>query len=210
MLNTKRDWWSHLDLYGQPSLWLEFVSIDPGGVTGFNAGQVWVSDLRQYGSDTFGDHLEGSSSEVFLKGVQFETSVSGEGSVPSGSSVGPSYLMNEARAVMLMVEMIEDTFGLMARRTGGRPTRRVVVIEDFVLRERSQSRSLLSPVRLTSMFIDRLNESNYNLDICIQSPNDKSIITDRMLKAHGLFVPGKQHANDAARHSLLFTRKVKV
>lgn len=86
----------------------------------------------------------------------------------------------------------------------------VVAIEDFILQERTMERSLLSPVRLTSGLLALLNADDMsNYFIVTNSANDaKHIVTDDVLRNHGLYFSGKQHARDAARQALLHLRKV--
>lgn len=83
-----------------------------------------------------------------------------------------------------------------------------VLVEDFILREHSSDRSLLSPVRLTSALYQELSHSH--LGSCawhIQSASDKSVVGDELLRSLGMYRPGWPHANDAARHLVLFLRK---
>lgn len=84
----------------------------------------------------------------------------------------------------------------------------VVVVEGFSLRERTREKSLLSPVRLTSGLHQMLflNPDTWD-EVEEQSPSDKSIITDEILEAEGVYLPGKPHSNDAHRHRLLWERK---
>lgn len=84
-----------------------------------------------------------------------------------------------------------------------------VAVEDFTLRERTQERSLLAPVRMTSGILAYLHEtSDANFVIHFNSASDgKSIVTDQMLQKAGVYSPGKPHANDAARQAILHLRK---
>lgn len=125
----------------------------------------------------------------------------------SASDVGPggdgvserwrSGRRGEVGQVDALVAMI-DTF---------RPD--VLVVEDFVLRvaRASPARSLLSPVRVTSMLEWRF--AGELRIVKFSAADAKSVITDRRLKSLGFWVSGSNHARDAVRHMLLFVRKQK-
>jgi hypothetical protein len=85
-----------------------------------------------------------------------------------------------------------------------------VLIEDFLLRERSRARNLLSPVRLTSQIVTEFHQSSsIEASLHFQQPADAlKTVTDEVLKDHGVYTIGKRHARDATRHLLLFMRKV--
>jgi hypothetical protein len=83
-----------------------------------------------------------------------------------------------------------------------------VVIEDFVLRERTQKRNLLSPVRLTAGMHNDIDDSDLRVMLHIQSPSDKSDVTDEELDEANCWFKGEQHARDAARHLILFMRRL--
>jgi len=82
-----------------------------------------------------------------------------------------------------------------------------VVLEDFILRERTSDRSLLSPVRLNAMLTQTITSERPELSVVLQSPSDKSVIRDDQLKRWGLWSVGQQHARDATRHLVLWLRK---
>jgi hypothetical protein len=85
-----------------------------------------------------------------------------------------------------------------------------VVIEDFILRERTQSRDLLAPVRLAAKLDDRLYVTNWRGNLTYQSPSDaKSIITDERLKQWGLYETGSPHIRDAWRHLVKRLRDIR-
>ncbi len=88
-----------------------------------------------------------------------------------------------------------------------------VVIEDFILRERSMSRELLSPVRLTAALELLIDDSGMEFDLQRQTPAEAmQTATDDRLKKWGLYqrAGGMQHARDADRHSVTFLRKCKA
>ena len=83
-----------------------------------------------------------------------------------------------------------------------------VVVEDFILRLRTQSRDLLAPVRLSARLEDRLYKGGFSGQIVYQSPSDaKSIVTDLRLKQWGLWHPGSPHIRDAWRHMAKYLRE---
>lgn len=87
-----------------------------------------------------------------------------------------------------------------------------IVIEDFVLRKFTSARELLSPVRITARFEERMECMGDKRPI-IKQPGAlaMSAITDERLKKMGLYNPlvGKEHARDAVRHSLTWLKRAK-
>lgn len=93
----------------------------------------------------------------------------------------------------------------------GRKNRRImaksVIIEDFILRQRTQGRDLLAPVRLGSALNDRLWNAGFQGEIVWQSPSDaKSVVTDARLKQWDLWYSGSPHIRDAWRHMVKYLR----
>lgn len=85
----------------------------------------------------------------------------------------------------------------------------VIAIEDFILRQQTKDRNLLSPVRLTSLIRDRLYVAGSTSEIVMQQPSSaKSVCTDDRLRHWGLWSKGKPHANDAVRHLVLALRGI--
>lgn len=82
----------------------------------------------------------------------------------------------------------------------------LVVFEDFVLRNPSADRELLSPVRLTARFRDRTREAVYPLYL-ISSSDSMKICSDDRLRVWGLYQPGPDHMKDAMRVAVLGARK---
>jgi hypothetical protein len=86
-----------------------------------------------------------------------------------------------------------------------------LVIEDFILRERTKDRNLLAPVRLSAGLVQEVLRSQQLIGLTYQSASDaKSVVTDDRLRALGLWIRGQQHARDACRHLALFLRKIVV
>jgi hypothetical protein len=191
----ERDLWAQLSISLECE-WLDFVSIDPGETTGMRAGSVLVTGLQLGGSTVF---ASGGMEAVVGEGLHVP--------VPYGSDA--SLFMAESEAATTIVRNVWQSFEEM--RSSGSSVCRAVVCEDFVLRERTAARNLLSPVRLTSMIMDRLHARKTPVHVAMQSASDaKSAVPDSQLKRRGLYAPGMVHANDATRHAVLFLRKVQV
>lgn len=80
----------------------------------------------------------------------------------------------------------------------------VIICESFKLREG------LHGVDLTPTYIIGALEALYpTTKITYQEPKLKPLCDDTRLKKMGLHVPGKQHANDAVRHAMIFLRNKK-
>jgi hypothetical protein len=82
----------------------------------------------------------------------------------------------------------------------------LVCFEDFILLRLGSDRALLSPVRLTAAYRDRMREFRY--PFLRTSPSDaKRIITDQRLRTWNLYEPGPDHPRDAARQAIIGARK---
>jgi len=80
----------------------------------------------------------------------------------------------------------------------------LIVCEDFTLREGVHGVDL-SPVSIIGAL-----EALYVLTpIVYQAPKIKPLCDDTRLKKMGFHTPGKQHANDAVRHALIYLRNNK-
>lgn len=88
----------------------------------------------------------------------------------------------------------------------------VVVLEDFILRSSVKTRDLLSPVRINAAISYGLHSGGWvGVAVELQTATDaKGVLTDARLRRKGLWVPGKDHANDAIRHMLLYLRRQKI
>jgi hypothetical protein len=87
-----------------------------------------------------------------------------------------------------------------------------ILIEDFILRQFSMGRELLSPVRITAM-LEMWATIGYTEPRMVfkqQSELAKSAITDKRLRAWKLYRPGQEHARDAQRHALTLFRRAKA
>lgn len=120
--------------------------------------------------------------------------------------------MNEAQHVLDLAIEIMQRHELSSKVSGGRVSQVTdLVIEDFILRERTKQRNLLAPVRLTAGLVQEVLRSDKLIGITLQSASDaKSVVTDERLKALGLWQVGQQHARDAIRHLALFLRRLTV
>lgn len=85
-----------------------------------------------------------------------------------------------------------------------------LVGEGFNFREKTQSRYMLSPIRVLAAA-----EAFMTMHACLagatvstQMPAAKGIVTDERLERWGLWQPGKPHANDAIRHLIVLLRSV--
>lgn len=84
-----------------------------------------------------------------------------------------------------------------------------LVIEDFILRNRSMDRSMLSPVRVTSALLGILVHEDVmdRVNLTFQQPSQaKSIATNERLKRWGLWIVGSTHERDAMRHLIVYLR----
>lgn len=82
-----------------------------------------------------------------------------------------------------------------------------MIIEDFILRERTMSKSLLSPVRMAARLETLLEIRSEAFGIPLQQPSSaKSVVTDERMRRWGLWIKGQQHARDACRHLILRLR----
>lgn len=96
-----------------------------------------------------------------------------------------------------------------------------VVVEDFVLRQMSMARELLSPVRITARFEQMLRDTGYGRNrgagpgrtVTLQAgAMAMSVITDERLRAARMYdrVRGLPHGRDALRHALTWLRRLKA
>ena len=177
----------------------EFVfSVDPGEVTGWCAVCVpWERLLRE--------GVIASVKKAAEKGMIWF------GEVDSERGVHDPECMGEIKATIDIVGKMIKIQDEVNKKTAGAVSRiNSLVIEDFILREHSMDRNLLSPVRLTSRLELAVHLSPH-LKPCLsyQSPSDaKNVVTDDRLKRWDLYKAGSRHARDALRHAILHLRKV--
>lgn len=168
---------------------LMIIGIDPGVTTG-----VAVASLR--GKEV------GSLADVFLEMGQLSYGFSGNGTDIIASASAEE---GEAKVATEIAQLVR-TAVLHGSRV-------VLVIEDFVVRRFDSSREFLSPVRITA----RIQQELFNDTICegvtvvMQSPSDaKQTCTDERMKKWGIQpkTHKDRHGLDAARHCVLFIRKL--
>lgn len=168
---------------------LVIVGIDPGVTTG-----VAVASLR--GKEV------GSLADVFLEMGQLSYGFSG-----NGTDIIASASTEEGEA------KVATEIAKLVRTAVLHGSRVVLVIEDFVVRRFDSSREFLSPVRITA----RIQQELFNDTICegvtvvMQSPSDaKQTCTNERMKKWGIQpkTHKDRHGLDAARHCVLFIRKL--
>lgn len=168
---------------------LMIIGIDPGVTTG-----VAVASLR-------GKEI-GSLADVFLEMGQLSYGFSGNGTDIIASASAEE---GEAKVATEIAQLVR-TAVLHGSRV-------VLVIEDFVVRRFDSSREFLSPVRITA----RIQQELFNDTTCegvtvvMQSPSDaKQTCTDERMKKWGIQpkTHKDRHGLDAARHCVLFIRKL--
>lgn len=168
---------------------LMIIGIDPGVTTG-----IAVASLR--GKEV------GSLADVFLEMGQLSYGFSG-----NGTDIIASASQEEGEA------KVATEIARFVRTAVLHGSRVVLVIEDFVVRRFDSSREFLSPVRITA----RIQQELFNDTICegvtvvMQSPSDaKQTCTDERMKKWGIQpkTHKDRHGLDAARHCVLFIRKL--
>lgn len=119
-------------------------------------------------------------------------------------------LQGEHAHVSELTAMLETLGDLTHTATAGRlPRVTDVTIEDFILREGTKDRSLLSPVRLKFGLEQDLHTSPYPFMLKSFQPSQaKGVATDERLKRWGLWTVGQQHARDATRHLVLWLKEL--
>lgn len=168
---------------------LAIIGVDPGVTTG-----VAIATLQ-------GKEI-GSLTDVFVEMGQLSYGFSG-----NGFDIIESASAEEGEAkVAAEIAQLVRTAVLHGSRV-------VLVIEDFVVRRFDSSREFLSPVRITA----RIQQELFNDTICqgvtvaMQSPSDaKQTCTDERMKKWGIQpkTHKDRHGLDAARHCVLFIRKL--
>lgn len=87
-----------------------------------------------------------------------------------------------------------------------------IVVEDFLLRKFSTARELLSPVRMTARFDDRMYSKGDRRPIIIQ-PGKLAMdtVTDARMAKMGLYNPliGQEHARDGVKHAVTWLKRAK-
>ena len=168
---------------------LAIIGVDPGVTTGVAIATLQRKEI-------------GSLTDVFVKMGQLSYGFSG-----NGFDIIESASAEEGEAkVAAEIAQLVRTAVLHGSRV-------VLVIEDFVVRRFDSSREFLSPVRITA----RIQQELFNDTICqgvtvaMQSPSDaKQTCTDERMKKWGIQpkTHKDRHGLDAARHCVLFIRKL--
>lgn len=168
---------------------LAIIGVDPGGTTGVAIATLQRKEI-------------GSLTDVFVEMGQLSYGFSG-----NGFDIIESASAEEGEAkVAAEIAQLVRTAVLHGSRV-------VLVIEDFVVRRFDSSREFLSPVRITA----RIQQELFNDTICqgvtvaMQSPSDaKQTCTDERMKKWGIQpkTHKDRHGLDAARHCVLFIRKL--
>lgn len=92
-------------------------------------------------------------------------------------------------------------------RNSDRVDHLILLIEDFILRQKRKDRDLLSPVRITAK-VEWANWMWWGLPLVKQQPSlAKSSMNDARLKIWGAWAIGEQHARDANRHNITLVRR---
>lgn len=168
---------------------LAIIGVDPGVTTGVAIATLQRKEI-------------GSLADVFVEMGQLSYGFSG-----NGFDIIESVSAEEGEAkVAAEIAQLVRTAVLHGSRV-------VLVIEDFVVRRFDSSREFLSPVRITA----RIQQELFNDTICqgvtvaMQSPSDaKQTCTDERMKKWGIQpkTHKDRHGLDAARHCILFIRKL--
>lgn len=90
----------------------------------------------------------------------------------------------------------------------------LLVIEDFRLLDKggwSSDPEGLSPVSIAACIVCLIEERNLGMQVVMQMPSERSVITDERLKGWGLWSVGSggPHVRDAWRHLLVALRRVR-
>lgn len=168
---------------------LAIIGVDPGVTTGVAIATLQRKEI-------------GSLADVFVEMGQLSYGFSG-----NGFDIIESASAEEGEAkVAAEIAQLVRTAVLHGSRV-------VLVIEGFVVRRFDSSREFLSPVRITA----RIQQELFNDTICqgvtvaMQSPSDaKQTCTDERMKKWGIQpkTHKDRHGLDAARHCVLFIRKL--
>ena len=168
---------------------LAIIGVDPGVTTGVAIATLQRKEI-------------GSLADVFVEMGQLSYGFSG-----NGFDIIESASAEEGEAkVAAEIAQLVRTAVLHGSRV-------VLVIEDFVVRRFDSSREFLSPVRITARIQQELfNDTTcQGVTVAMQSPSDaKQTCTDERMKKWGIQpkTHKDRHGLDAARHCVLFIRKL--
>lgn len=188
---------------GGGSLGWSVFAIDPGEDIGWAWACIGRKELAQYGEIEALQRARDDRGGALLADRRFKAGTIGYHSFLA------SHTREVEQARSIVIQMIAS--GNMATRTSGGAVTGITdcVIEDFILRERTKARDLLSPVRCTAMVRVFMEQMKVHCPIELQSASDaKGSFTDERLRRWGLWTVGSPHARDATRHLLLHLRKL--
>lgn len=178
-------------------------ALDPGETSGYACCAIYASEWNKLGTHK---SLDAARLDDRVWSGQVPT-IRGE---YRGEFVG--HELGEALTAKRLAVLVRQ-FASWATNNGFVDPIIEVVVEDFIIRERTKRRDLLSPVRITAGFATALE---MNKDVVCQwetpqSPsNMKTSITDDRLKRMHLWQVGQPHARDALKHLVLHLRKRNV
>lgn len=204
-----RDPWANPVARGESGV--SVFAIDPGGTTGW----VWGMFTMRWINGSVPGALAAGAQQGWIKHGQERTYPEWMDASPTVSQdravVGSLYKQEHILANNMM-RRIRQANEFTANKSGGSLVGIThLAVEDFIVRERTQNRNLLSPVRLnTAIYNYVADEDELSLDYHLQSASDKSIVTDDQLRSYGLYFPGEPHACDASRHLVLFLQKLRA
>jgi hypothetical protein len=168
---------------GYPDGQVVIMAVDPGDTTGW----CWLAVDRQ---DLCTLGTRGALKVSDLSYGQLRS-----GGLDAGENAVARELVRLSRACWewAEVEPSVDTF--------------FVILEDFILRNSSMDRSLLSPVRINAKFQFAMDGSGVRVGK--QAPSEAlGVVTDERLRLWNLYDSSSGvHARDAARHAVLAARK---
>jgi hypothetical protein len=175
---------------GAPLGW-SIVGIDPGTHTGVAWALVSVRQVKELGWKRALAACR--SDQVRERWAMYEV---------AGST--------EDRSVDQLLELLDRFRYFSSVASAGRISEiSHIVTEDFILRERTMERSLLSPVRITEKLEYALHSSGSSSTLSRYSAADaKTIVTDERLKRWGLYDPKSKHARDALRQLIMKMREL--
>lgn len=116
----------------------------------------------------------------------------------------------EARVGQSLLDVVRLHAEKVSLVSGGAvPEIGTIVLEDFILRERTKERSLLSPVRISQSFLTLLSSSTvltHNVELQ-SAATAKNTATDERLQRWGFWEGRSSHERDALRHLLTHMRE---
>lgn len=174
-----------------------FIGIDPGEVTGL----AWVClSLKQVRKGNWHDAM-----------IQ----AAGDGRLRTATVDGSH---DEDQAAQEVLDWIEARRDEVIGATSGRHVAHDgILLEDFLLREQTMDRTLLSPVRIgAKVAFGCWQRRRWFPDSALAYPHvqwmqpsqHKSVITNDRLKRWGLWLPGTSHERDALRLVCMQAREV--